>query len=88
LPELIRNGRTGVLFEPGDAVGLASAMRGLLTGETRLPDLARDASALAEAHTVERMVDTYLEHYQDLLAERTGRPTRRSQHAVEVQHAA
>jgi hypothetical protein len=34
------------------------------------------------------MVDTYLEHYQDLLAERTGRPTRRSQHAVEVQHAA
>jgi glycosyltransferase involved in cell wall biosynthesis len=88
LPELIRNGRTGVLFEPGDAVGLASAMRGLLTGEIRLPDLARDASALAEAHTVERMVDTYLEHYQDLLAERTGRPPQRSQHAVEVQHAA
>jgi glycosyltransferase involved in cell wall biosynthesis len=88
LPELIRNGRTGVLFEPGDAGGLAAAMRGLLTGEIRLPDLAGDTTAFAEAHTVERMVDAYVDHYQDLLAAGTGLPRRHERHAAEVQHAA
>lgn len=88
LPELIRNGRTGVLFEPGDAGGLAAAMRGLLTGEIRLPDLTGDTNAFASAHTVERMVDAYVDHYQDLLAARTGLPRRHGRHAAEVQHAA
>ena len=31
LPELVREGGTGVLFPPGDANALAAAMRGLLT---------------------------------------------------------
>jgi glycosyltransferase involved in cell wall biosynthesis len=88
LPELIRNGRTGVLFEPGDAGGLAAAMRELLTGEIRLPNLAGDTNALAQAHTVERMADAYVDHYQDLLAARTGLPRRHGRHAAEVQHAA
>jgi glycosyltransferase involved in cell wall biosynthesis len=88
LPELIRNGRTGVLFEPGDADGLAAAMRGLLTGEIRLPDLAADTNAFAQAHTVERMVDAYVDHYQDLLAARTGSLRQPGPHAAEVQHAA
>jgi hypothetical protein len=77
-----------VLFEPGDADGLAAAMRGLLTGEIRLPDLAADTNAFAQAHTVERMVDAYVDHYQDLLAARTGSLRQPGPHAAEVQHAA
>ena len=32
LPEFVREGRTGLLFEPGDAEGLAAIMQGLLDG--------------------------------------------------------
>ena len=32
LPEFVREGRTGLLFEPGDAAGLAAIMHGLLHG--------------------------------------------------------
>ena len=42
LPELVREGRTGLLFEPGDAAGLAATMRGLLDGRLALRDLARN----------------------------------------------
>jgi glycosyltransferase involved in cell wall biosynthesis len=68
LPELVREGRTGLLFEPGDAAGLAATMQGLLDGQLALPNLARESRALAAEHTVERMVDAYLENYVGLLA--------------------
>jgi glycosyltransferase involved in cell wall biosynthesis len=67
LPELVREGGTGVLFPPGDAQALAAAMRGLLTGDVELPALARESQALVEAHSVDRMVDAYLGHYRTLL---------------------
>jgi glycosyltransferase involved in cell wall biosynthesis len=68
LPELVREGRTGLLFEPGDAAGLAATMQGLLDGRLVLHDLTRESRALADEHTVERMVDAYLGQYVDLLA--------------------
>ena len=40
MPELVREGRTGLLFEPGDAGGLASIMHGLLRGTLTLADQA------------------------------------------------
>ena len=67
LPELVREGRTGLLFEPGDAGGLAATMQGLLDGRLALPNLARESRALVAEHTVERMVDAYLEEYAGLL---------------------
>lgn len=70
LPELVRDGRTGLLFPPGDAPALAAIMQGLISGEIGLPALARESRALAEAHTVDRMVDAYLSHYEELLGHR------------------
>ncbi len=69
IPELVREARTGFLFEPGDAAKLADIVSGLITGRLGLPDLDADTAALAEAHTVERMADAYLGHYEGLLSE-------------------
>jgi glycosyltransferase involved in cell wall biosynthesis len=70
LPELIREGRTGLLFEPGDAEGLAATIQGLLDGRLGLRDLAGESRALADEHAVERMVDAYIAEYTSLLASR------------------
>lgn len=70
IPELVREGRTGLLFEPGDDAGLANTMHGLATGDIRLRELAATSWALAQSHTVERMGDDYTDHYDRLLAAR------------------
>jgi glycosyltransferase involved in cell wall biosynthesis len=88
VPELVRDGRTGVLFEPGDAAGLAAAMRGFLSGDIRFPDLAADTRALASEHTVERMADAYLDHYVSVLEAQGKLPGRDAQHDAEVGRAA
>ena len=51
LPELVREGRTGLLFEPGDAAGLAAIMHGLLDGRLVLPDLAEESRAIWQMNT-------------------------------------
>src|SRR6185295_1232999 len=87
LPEFVREGRTGLLFEPGDASGLASIMRGLLRGTRTLADQAPECRKLAEQHTVDRMVELYLDRYLELLALRT--PTRRAEgRRMEMERAA
>jgi glycosyltransferase involved in cell wall biosynthesis len=70
IPELVREGRTGLLVEPGDVNALADAMSGLVTGATRLHGLADSSWELAQDHTVERMVGHYADHYDRLLAAR------------------
>jgi glycosyltransferase involved in cell wall biosynthesis len=70
IPELVREGRTGLLFEPGNDAELAATMRGLASGAVTLHGLAEDSWDLAQSHTVERMVDDYVAHYDRLLAER------------------
>jgi glycosyltransferase involved in cell wall biosynthesis len=67
LPEFVHDGRTGFLFEPGDATALAAIMQGLLDGTAVLAGQAEACRALARRHTVDRMVETYLEHYQRLV---------------------
>jgi glycosyltransferase involved in cell wall biosynthesis len=81
LPELVHEGRTGVLFPPGDASALAAVMRGLLHGDMALPALAAESRALADAHTVDRMVENYLGRYAELLGGSTAR-------GAELDHAA
>jgi glycosyltransferase involved in cell wall biosynthesis len=66
LPELVHDGHTGLLFEPGDASGLAAIMRRLLSGNSALPDLAAASRELAQQHSVARMVDAYLDCYRTL----------------------
>lgn len=79
LPELVREGRTGLLFEPGDGEELAAIMWRLLSDNAALPELAVASQALAQEHSVARMVDAYLDCYRTLFA-----PNR----SVEVAHAA
>ncbi len=66
IPELVREGKTGLLFEPGDVRGLASAMRDLASGQLVLEDLASESLELAQSHTVDRMVDDYVSHYEQV----------------------
>ena len=70
IPELVREGRTGVLFEPGDDAALAEAISGLTTGAIALRGLSESSWDLAQSHTVERMVDDYVTAYDRLLATR------------------
>jgi glycosyltransferase involved in cell wall biosynthesis len=67
IPELVREGRTGLLFPPGDAAELAVTMGGLTSGAVTLPALAQDAWEHAQHYTVARMVDDYTTHYDRLL---------------------
>jgi glycosyltransferase involved in cell wall biosynthesis len=67
IPELVREGRTGLLFPPGDAGALAVVMGGLASGATTLPALAQDSRDQAQHFTVARMVDDYVVQYERLL---------------------
>ena len=71
IPELVREGRTGVLFPPGDAAALADVMGGLASGAVTLPFLAGDSWNHAQDFSVARMVDDYTAQYEQLLTERT-----------------
>lgn len=48
LPEVVENGRTGVLLAPRDVDGLAAALAGFADGEQPAHDHARNARALIE----------------------------------------
>ncbi len=66
IPELVREGRTGLLFPPGDAAALAATMAGLVSGAITLPALAQDSWEQAQHHSVDRMVADYAAHYDRL----------------------
>jgi glycosyltransferase involved in cell wall biosynthesis len=67
IPEAVEEGRTGVLFEPGDAAGLAAAIQDLAGGRVELQDFNARARAVAERHTVAGMTDAYLAHYDKMI---------------------
>jgi glycosyltransferase involved in cell wall biosynthesis len=66
IPELVSEGSTGLLFEPGDAAGLAAIMHRLATGEFALQGLRQAAQEVARRHAIGPMIDAYLQHYQSL----------------------
>ena len=68
IPEYVADGRTGVLFPPGDAEGLAAAVRRLLDHPHRFRDmgLAARESAVTRFSTAAR-----LEEYLDLYRSQT-----------------
>jgi glycosyltransferase involved in cell wall biosynthesis len=66
IPELVSEGSTGFLFEPGDAAALAGIVHRLATGEIALRGLTEAAQAVAERHAIGPMVEAYLRHYQSL----------------------
>ena len=48
LPEVVRDGETGILIDPGDVSALAQALTGIAEGKLPLTRLARSARALME----------------------------------------
>jgi glycosyltransferase involved in cell wall biosynthesis len=68
LPELLRDGETGVLVEPGDAHALASALRALADDPGRARSLGAAAAAdVAARFPSERMLTAVQAHYDALL---------------------
>ena len=64
IPEFIRHGETGLLFEPGDPAGLAAALRRIATEPALRLRFAGNAPRVVERFTVGGMVDGYLEQYR------------------------
>jgi glycosyltransferase involved in cell wall biosynthesis len=71
LPELVEHGRTGLLVEPGDEEGLATAVAAV--GSIDRAECRREA---ARRFTPARMAQQYLDLYDEVLARsgRLGRP--------------
>jgi glycosyltransferase involved in cell wall biosynthesis len=74
IPELMQEGSTGFLFEPGDAAGLATIMHRLTVGDMALQGLTEAARVVAQRHAIAPMVDAYLQHYQALGATTASAP--------------
>ncbi len=74
LPELVQDGRSGRIVEP-EPDALAEAIRGYATDAGLLGAHAREARRRADDFTVERHVESFLEIYRKLLAQRaSGQP--------------
>jgi len=67
VPELIEDGKTGLLVEPGDVDGLAARLRQLLTNPSRARELGRAGRELAWArYDVAEMAGAYDRTYREL----------------------
>jgi glycosyltransferase involved in cell wall biosynthesis len=71
LPELIEDGRTGLLFPSGDEAALVGALYRLLTDRRVAQGLAEAGHDRVESqHTLSRMAAGYQAHYLELLTRR------------------
>jgi glycosyltransferase involved in cell wall biosynthesis len=69
IPEIVEDGVTGVLVQPGEAGALAAAVLGLLDNAPRAAELVRQArTRVNERFTVERMCEAYAALYRRLLS--------------------
>jgi len=71
LPELVDNGRTGVLVPRRNPQALAEALAGLLADEPRRERLASAAAARLEDFTIEAITERFATLYETLVAERS-----------------
>jgi glycosyltransferase involved in cell wall biosynthesis len=68
LPEMLRDGQTGLLVEPGDPAALASALRSLADDPGRAHDLGAAAGVdVAARFSAERMLAAIQAQYEALL---------------------
>jgi glycosyltransferase involved in cell wall biosynthesis len=68
IPEIIHDGRNGVLIEPRDANGFYAAVDVLLEDTTERVRLRANNLADAEMHTAARMAKAYEAIYRDILS--------------------
>ena len=68
IPEIIRDGQTGLTVMPGDSEGLARAMDDLLGAPARRAAMSSDCRRIAvEEYSLEIQVERYLQVYGNLL---------------------
>jgi glycosyltransferase involved in cell wall biosynthesis len=68
IPELVRNGETGLLTPVGDASALAASIVRLLDDRVEADQLSQRAKKfVAEEFSVDRMADRYVEVYEKVL---------------------
>ncbi len=73
VPEIIRDGETGLMVEPGDAVALASTIGGLLENPVRAAALGAAARcAAAEQFSLTALADGLARCFDELAAEISG----------------
>lgn len=71
IPEVVEDGSTGVLFEPGDVEGLADSVADLLARPDRMMEMGRRARKRArEEFAMRRFTDAYDRLYREVGAER------------------
>jgi glycosyltransferase involved in cell wall biosynthesis len=70
IPELIQDGRTGILVEPGVVAQFSGAIEKLIADETLRGNMGRAAAASIQDRgmTVETMVKRHLELYESIVA--------------------
>jgi len=67
IPEVVKNGKTGLLFEP-DEHSLQSILRKVCDNPSLLPPLGRAAHAESSRYGVDVQVERFLELYEELIA--------------------
>ncbi len=70
IPEFVHDEKTGLLFQPGDGIGLAAAMMRLVREPALAGQFGQNASALAASSGVKQMVDAYEAEYAQLIGAR------------------
>lgn len=73
-PEVVRHGETGLLYDPGEAGALASALARAVAGEPSAAVLAGACRAAGAQFRPDRLAERYLEIYRQALAD-ARRPT-------------
>ena len=68
--ELVDDGVTGHHFPPGDAERLAAIIRDLAAAPARLSIMRRAAFEASRAFTLERMAQTYMDLYREVISDR------------------
>ena len=68
LPEIIEDGRTGILFDPSDEEALTKALLDLIGDKSLAQSLGQAASCRIESmYGLKRMAEEYHQHYTNLL---------------------
>lgn len=72
LPDIIDDGRTGVLVPPRDPEALAAALAGLLLDPARRAEIAEAGVAALQDFTIERITQRFTQLYEQLMEEARG----------------
>lgn len=77
VPQVVRDGETGLLVEPNDPAALAAAIERMIDDPQLRHTLGQNAQQLIAAeYSAERMAAEYLDLYRDVLAETRSRTAR------------